>query len=307
MPAPESVPRPSLRWRIGGFTALALGTALAALTAAAILEERRAVLAVETETARSLLGHLATMPELRSSRAAAEARLEPLRDALAAAGVSIEIGPRGASPGDGALASEPIALSEGPFRLVYRMDPARLARIARRSAAVHVGLGALALGGLLLGTERILRRRLVATVDAFALQVHHMGRGIGWQPRLPRADRELSGLAASLADLGPALEAQVHGWIAAERRVAEAQMLGRLRKQLAAAQERALLLLGDLQARNLVLPPGVAAIRTAISEVERVGAALDTEERERFGPVPAASKDRSPGAPHSRTDALADD
>ncbi len=142
MPMLDAIRRPSLRWRIGGFTALVLSLTLAALTGAAILEVRRVVLAIETETARSLLGHLITMPEFRSSRGAAEAHLAPLRDALVAAGVSVEIQSPGSSSGEGVLARESIALSDGPLELVYRMDPARLARIARRSAADHLILGA---------------------------------------------------------------------------------------------------------------------------------------------------------------------
>ncbi len=284
MPMLDAIRRPSLRWRIGGFTALVLSLTLAALTGAAILEVRRVVLAIETETARSLLGHLITMPEFRSSRGAAEAHLAPLRDALVAAGVSVEIQSPGSSSGEGVLARESIALSDGPLELVYRMDPARLARIARRSAADHLILGAFALLGLLFGTEWILRRRLVATADALSLQVHHMGRGIGWKPCLPPTDQELAGLAASLRDLGPALEAQVREWIDAERLAAEAQLLGRLRRRQSEPQKRAVALLSDLHARGLVLPPGIHALRCAVSEVESACAAVDAEEHERFGP-----------------------
>lgn len=307
MSAPESVTPPSLRLRIGGFTALVLSLTLAALTAAAILEERRVVLAVETETARSLLGHLATMPEFRSSRAAAEARLAPLREALAGAGVSVDLQPAGAQAGDGALASAPVVLAEGPLELVYRMDPARLADIARGSARVHLVLGALALVVLLLGTQWILRRRLLATVDALTLQVHHMGRGVGWRPHVPPTDSELAGLAASLGDLGPALEAQVREWVDAERRAGEAQLLGRLRRQQSPHQARALLLLGDLHARGLVLAPGVHELRSAVSEVERASAVLDALERERFGPGPAIRRAGAPREPQDPAGALASD
>ena len=305
MPPPDSTPQLSLRWRIGGFTALVLGLTLAALTAAAILEERRVVLRVETDSARSLLGHLATMPEFRSSLGAAEARLAPLRDALAGAGVSVEIRPGGFPSQDGTLATAPVSLSEGPFAIVYRVDPSRLAEIVRGSAGVHVFLGALALVLLLLGTEWILRRHLVATVDAFALQVHHMGRGIGWEPRVPATDSELAGLAASLRELGPTLEAQVREWIGAERLAAEAQLLGRLRRRQSAAQKRALQSLADLHAHGLVLPQGMAALRAAVAEIESVGTAVDAEERERFGPGPMASK--GGGTTHGRVDARAND
>jgi hypothetical protein len=273
----------SIRWRLGWFTALVVGLTVAALTAAAILEERRVVLAVEADTARSLLSHLASMPEFRSSRALAEKHLAPLREALGGAGVRLELVPSGTPAGGGAVAVQPIALDEGRFTLVYRPDRARLERMARRSALVHVILGAAALLGLLLGTEWILRRRLVAMVGAFSLQVRHMIHGVGWHPRLPTADAELTDLASALGELGPALEEQVRAWVEAERRAAAARVIGQLRQRMAGPQVRALALLGDLQARGLVISAGVSTLRSAVAEVERLSGLLQAEERGLFG------------------------
>lgn len=59
-------------------------------------------------------------------------------------------------------------------------------------------------------------------------------------------------------------------------------------------------LLGDLHARGLALPRGIPSLRCAVSEPSVLGAAVDAEGRERFGPRSLGAA----GRPQGRADAL---
>lgn len=290
----------SLRWRIGAWVVLTFTLVLVAFTALGIRDDRERMLALERSSAESLVQHLAAMPEFSDRLSEASARLDPMRPVLAATGAEIDLLPRSAPEraGSTTLAVQPLSLAEGQYSLRYRVNPDRLAAWGRRAIVIHSLHGALALSLMLLGVAWILKRKLVEPVHAMSLQVRHMVRGAGWQPRMPATDAEVSELAAALRELGPAMEDQVSSWVEAERRAAVARSLASLRGRVLEHQRRALASLGDLEASGLVAPRGKARLRSAIADMERVWAEIRTEESLRFGRAPT----RAPVTPPSHPD-----
>lgn len=279
----------SLRRRVGRWIAMAFTAAIVILTATAIAQERRLVLAIAAANGESLLAHLSTMPEFRADRATAAAHVTQLDRTLRAAGSRVEL----AQPSDRAparvLARRDLALADGTLELRYAADAPWLDALLKRALAFHLLLGGAALVVLLAGTERILRARLVAPLRRFAHQVRFMGAGGGWEPKLPPSDTELAELARALEELGPALHGQVQAWIDAERRASAALALKDVRSRLRDPRQRALALLGDLQARGLVGPAAKPGIRALVREIERIGREIEAEEHARFGDTrPAA-------------------
>lgn len=277
----------SLRRRIAGWTVAVFGATLAILTAAAVVEERSRILGIEAASARSLLAHLSEMPELSGGRDQARAAFAAIRQALAAAGSSIDLVPAGSPPAPAGteLARRAVALREGPYELRYRADPVRLAAFARRSILVHAALGVLTLAALLGGTEWILRRKLLGPLHQISHQVNHMQRGGGWIPLLPPTDAEISELAGAVKGLGPALEDQVRTWIEAERRAAVSLALSELRGRLLEPQRRALALLGDLQASGLVRPSAKPRVRAVIADIERISREIEARREAWLAPA----------------------
>ncbi len=205
--------------------------------------------------------HLAAMPEFRGDRAAALAHAERLDSVLQGAGIRLDVVPAITPRSAEVIASRTIELAEGRFVLRYRSDAPRLARLLKRALTFHLVLGAVALGILLVGSEWILRARLVEPLRRIAHQVRFMRTGGGWKPKLPPSDAELADLGQALEELGPALHAQVEEWLEGERRAAAARALSELRARLREPQHRALALLGDIQAQGLVAPAAKPKVR----------------------------------------------
>ena len=282
----------SVRLRIGGWNVAVFTVTLAVFTALGIVAEQRNLAAVSSAGAHAFLAHLAEMPQFRSDRASAESALLPLRNSMHAAGGGVSLVSAG-TPVDGHLAAvQPLELREGPYELRLQSDPYWLRNVARRSVLLHLFHGALALGALLLGTEWILRRRLVAPLAHIAHEVDLMTRGWGWRASLPATDRELEGLARAIAKLGPSLASQVEQWVGAERRASAARALQQVRQGLREPLRHAYALLGDLQARELLVPEGVRKARLLLEALDRMKAVVDDEERECCQPwLPAADVD----------------
>lgn len=287
----------SLRFRIGSWTAGTFIVLLVAFTAASIRDERERLVSLQRSSAASLLQHLAAMPEFTGDRSSVSAHLGAIRSAISAEGATVELLPASAplEPDAILLAAQRLPLAEGDFELRYRVGGGQLAAWTRRSIAIHGLHGAIAVALMLGGLAWILRRHLVEPVQAMALQVRHMARGVGWQPQLPTADLEVRDLAAALRDLGPAMEDQLMSWLEAERRAAVARSLSDLRCRIFEHERRALAALSDLEARSLVTPDGKAKLRGAIAEVERIWGEVRAEEDRRFGARPT----RAPVTPAS--------
>jgi hypothetical protein len=284
----------SLRGRLGRWIAWAFTATVALLTAAAVLEERRLVLAVGAANGESLLAHLASMPEFRADHATALAHVRHLDATLRGAGIRLELAPPSAAPGERLVARRSIQVADGTFELRYRADAPWLARLVRRALAFHLVAGAAALVVLLFGAELILRARLIEPLRRFAHQVRFMRSGGGWKPKLPPSDAELTDLARALEELGPALHAQVQEWLEGERRAAAARAVSGLHVRLREPRRRVLALLGDLQARGLVGPDAKPKVRALVLEVERIAREIQDEEADLFGPIerPAAGDTR---------------
>lgn len=274
----------SLRLRIGGWTVAIFTLTLAASTAAGIFIERRRLLALQAADAGSLLSHLVQMPEFREDRATAVAQLEALSGALRAAGGQVTLAPAKAPRPEGVIAAHELVLGEGAFELRYRGESPQTRDAVRQSVLLHLLHGLLALAALLAGTEWILRRGLVGPLEHIAHQVGRMQKGGGWLPRLPPSVRELDDLEIALRRLGPALESQVQQWIEAERRAAAALALNRVRLRQREPCSRALLLITDLQARDLVVPEAKPRLRALLTEIDRIPRIVAEEESERCSP-----------------------
>jgi hypothetical protein len=147
----------------------------------------------------------------------------------------------------------------------------------KRALVFHLALGATSLLILVAGAEWILRARLVEPLRRMAHQVRFMRRGGGWQPKLPPLDAELTEVGRALEELGPALDAQM-------QRAVTARVLAGLRARLREPQRRALALLGDLEARELVSPDAKPKVRALVLEVERITREIRGEETRLFGP-----------------------
>lgn len=232
--------RVSLRLRVSLWNAGVMALTLAALTGAAIYEERRQLVLTEAANGAALLEHLARMPQFQADVETVASHLELMRESLQASGSDIDLVPlvpqtsRAAEAETSSVtATQTLSLREGAFRLRYLTNPDRLQKTLRRSIEMHLLYGLVALAALLGGTEWILRRNLVLPLGALSRQIERMRDGRGWLPRERHTDEELAGVARAVAELGPALERQVHEWIEAERRSAVALAIRRIRARLA--------------------------------------------------------------------------
>lgn len=236
----KMAPRVSLRFRVSLWNAGVMALTLAALTGAAIYEERRQFVRTEATNGAALLEHLARMPQFQADVETLASQLELMRESLQASGSDIDLVPlvpqasRAAEAETRSVtATRTLSLREGAFRLRYLTNPDRLQKTLRRSIGMHLLYGLVALAALLGGTEWILRRSLVLPLGALSRQIERMRDGRGWLPRERHTDEELAGVARAVAELGPALERQVHEWIEAERRSAVALAIRRIRARLA--------------------------------------------------------------------------
>jgi len=276
--------RPSLRWRLRGWTVAVFTATLAGSTAYRIVYERRRLVERETEGASALLERLAHTPEMTRSASAARAWLEVVAPALRAQDARIALASASEPlPANGTLLAErDVRFPEGRLQLRYIVLDGRFAAEVRRAIAVHAVHGALTLLLLLVGMEWILRRRLLTPLRQLSHQVHHMGAGGGWQPALPETDAEILEIRSAVNELGPSLAGQVNEWIQGERRAAVALALARLRERLRGPQRLALVLLGDLQAGGAVTPFGKAKARALTREVEALSRIIDEAENEQM-------------------------
>lgn len=270
----------SLRFRIGGWTVTIFGVTLAVFTALGIAAERQNLESVARADAHALLAHLAEMPQFRSDRASAEEALHALRASVQVTGGDLELSAPDAPREGRIVETQLLDLREGPFELRYRNDPSWLPEVARRSVLLHLVHGVLALAALLVGTELILRRRLVAPLAHISHEVELMGRGWGWRASVPATDQELERLSHAISGLGPSLTSQAEQWIEAERRAAAGTVLQQMRLRLRAPRRRAYALLSELQARGLITPQGLPKVRLLIRELDSIGALIDEEEKQ---------------------------
>jgi len=277
------VARSSIRARLRVWTVSVSTLTLAAFTTAGILEERRQLLATEAGHASALLEHLTHMPEFQGTAAEAARRVALLHGSLGTIGARLELAPPGS--GDGSLpwailARHRLALADADLELRYRADPVRLRDLTRRPALIHSLHGIVALAALVAGTEWILRRKLLAPLQAMSHQVTLMREGHGWTPRLPGADEELRELSEALLGLGPGLERQVHEWIEAERRGAVALALAHVRRPLQQARDRARELLAEIATARGASPNGSELLLSELAEqIEAMPAIVDAAAR----------------------------
>lgn len=226
--------RSSLRARLRRSIFAVVVVTLAAFTGAAIVEERRLFDESASLHATPLLEHLAHMPEFAAGIRSGDARAGLSHAPVGVGGSRVDL----LAPGDGGsslwpvVARRPVDLADGTFELQYRVDPTHARRAIRRAVAIHVAHALAALLALVGATEWILRRNLVAPLRALAHQIELIRDGRGWDPHLTPSDAEIAEVAASLQQLGPSLERQVHEWLEAERRAAVASVLARLRSRL---------------------------------------------------------------------------
>lgn len=260
----------SLRRRIRLWTCLVTGLTFTVLTAVAVVEERQHVLSFQRGAAEAMLLHLAQMPEVGRSYPAASGALEAMAPPLAQSGVHLSVAFAESVDVGEVLARRPLLVGDRWYELRYSVAPGWARQVTLRALVSHTVLGVAMMVLTILGIEHILARKLLRPLAAMAHQVRHMRRGGGWEPRLPETDDELTDLAAALRELAPALDAQVHEWIDAERRAAVMLALGDVRQKLSERLRRVLTVLGDLQARSQVLPEGVRGLRAAIRELEQL-------------------------------------
>lgn len=272
----------TLRRRLAAWAALALAAVIAALTGAAIVQERSVVTALERANGESLLAHLAGMPELREDSGEAR-RLVAMLASTLGPNVSLSLSDAGSRRGATVLASRPVDLADGRFELRFALEPGFLERLARRSAVVHGIQGIVALAISLGALEWILRAKLARPLAHVAHRIRSMRRGGGWEPVLPRADAEIAEVVDAVRELGPALHEQVLAWVEAERRTGEARALSGIRARLREPKIRALALLGDLQARDALSPFAKQKVRALVKEVERIAREVEGEEERMFG------------------------
>lgn len=274
----SSARRRSLRLRIGGWTVGVFTLTLALVTAAGILDDRRQLFRVQTEQARVLLAHLARMQEFQGSFETAASSLALIRNSSAGSGGSVELVPAARAAKGAVVARQALSFGGESFELRYLADVTRAREMTRRSVLLHVGHGLVALVILLAGMEWILRRNLIAPLRAMSHQVERMQNGGGWHPVLPPTDSELAELASAVKDLGPGLEEQVHQWVNAERRSAVTLALNRIRGGLKGSLRDAKALIGDLQARRLVVPSATPKLRSILGHLDKIREVLHIEE-----------------------------
>jgi hypothetical protein len=251
-----------------------------AFTGAAIFEESRQRLRIESAHAAALLEHLARMPEFQEDARAAEARLDLLRRSLRDSGGELELAPPAQRRSSAVLAQRRLEIRGADLELRYHADPARLAAFTRRALLIHSLHGLVALAALLLATEWVLRRNLILPLDALTHQVGLMRDGHGWAPRLPETDQELGGLANALRELGPSLERQVREWIEAERRSAVVLALGSVERRLRDVRGRVLDLLAELEGAGLLAPSDrERRIRSLARAVDGIPVLIEDEAR----------------------------
>ena len=111
---PES--RLSLRLRIRAWNAAVITLTLAALTAAAIHQERQQLLRTERAHAEALLDHLAHMPGFAGDAQTAASRLALLRDSLGVVGSELELVGRERLRVSGTRKERRACLPRGGFR-----------------------------------------------------------------------------------------------------------------------------------------------------------------------------------------------
>lgn len=294
--APKQRWRTSLRLRVSLWNAGVISVTLAVLTGAAIHEERRQLVRAEAANASALLDHLVHMPQFQEDVATVRAHLELMRGSLRAAGGALDLVPRASRPAEaanaeasGVIATRALALREGAFELRYSSSGDRLEQTMWRSVAMHLLYGVVALAALLAGTEWILRANLLAPLRSLSRQIERMRDGHGWLSRVPPTDEELSSVAGAVADLGPALERQVHEWIEAERRSAVAQAIRNIRVRLAGSTDVLdAALTGTQTSGSLASGSGLFQLAVLVqdaihAERERIGRALADEEHAAFG------------------------
>ena len=283
--------RVSLRLRVSLWNAGVMALTLAALTGAAIYEERRQLVLTEAANGAALLEHLARMPQFQADVETVASQLELMRESLRASGSDIDLvplvpqAPRAAEAETSSVnATRTLPLREGAFRLRYLTNPDRLQRTLRRSIAMHLLYGFVALTALLGGTEWILRKNLVVPLRSLSRQIEGMRDGRGWLRKERQTDEELAGVARAVAELGPALEQQVHEWIEAERRSAVALAIRNIRGRLA---EPETCVAPEAVMAGTQAPDGLARAGRGedalLTERGRVATALADEERATFG------------------------
>ncbi|MBP9947666.1 MAG: hypothetical protein KBH14_14775 [Vicinamibacteria bacterium] len=281
----------SLRLRVSLWNAGVMALTLAALTGAAIYEERRQLVLTEAANGAALLEHLARMPQFQADVETVASQLDLMRESLRASGSDIDLvpivpqAPRVAEAETSSVnATRTLSLREGAFRLRYLTNPDRLQKTLRRSIEMHLLYGLVALAALLGGTEWILRRNLVLPLGALSRQIERMRDGRGWLPRERHTDEELAGVARAVAELGPALERQVHEWIEAERRSAVALAIRNIRGRLA---EPETCVAPEAVMAGTQAPDGLARAGRGedalLTERGRVATALADEEHATFG------------------------
>jgi hypothetical protein len=270
---------PSLRRALNLWLTVAFLGTVGVLAAASLAAERTIALQSQSAAAASFIAHLATMPELGGAPGTAQRHLGSLAPELAAAGAAIQLVPESVPRDPSVLAWRRAPVTPGDYELRYR---ATRARLAPRAVLVHAMYGALGLGVLLLGAQRILRARIQRPLSRIAHQVRFMTSGGGWRPKLPPPDAELVELERALYELGPALDSQVREWIDAERRAGVACALSEVRRRLQGPVQEALAISGDLQARDAVSPPDKHRLRALATALERCAAAVRDVESETF-------------------------
>ncbi len=268
----------SLRLRIGGWTVAVFTLALTLSTVLGIVEDRRQLLTAQAEQGRALLTHLSLMKEFQGDVSAADSNVSVLRESLVGSGGSLELVPAANPLENDVVARQPLSIASGSFELRYVPDGERLRVLTRRSVLLHVAHGVLTLTVLLAGTEWILRRKLIAPLNALSHQVSRMRHGSGWLPVVPTTDAELKGLASAVKGLGPALEGQVHQWVNAERHSAVTLTLGRLRAGLTGPLRNIQVLIRDLEERCPVAPSGAPKLRSILRNLDMIRETLMIEE-----------------------------
>ena len=285
-----------LRWRVSVWNAGVIASTLAVLTGATIYEERRQLVRAEVSNATALLEHLAHMPEFQADVETVASHLTLMRESLRASGGDMELVPATQElpaatdqVASRVTATRALSLREGAFRLRYLTNPDRLQSALRRSIAMHLLYGFVALTALLGGTEWILRRNLVAPLQSLSRQIEGMRDGRGWLRKERHTDEELASVARAVAELGPALERQVGEWIEAEWRSAVALAIRNIRGRLAVPKAR-----DELEAARAGTQTHDGAVcddggENAIrAERERVVRALADEESATFGETPSS-------------------
>ena len=274
----------SIRRRLARWTFAATAATIAALTAATVAVQRSVVLDLQKAAGEALLAHLATMPDLQGESVDVRRAVAAISDRLHASGSRLELAPASGAPSSGIVATRHIDLSDGAYELRYGAEDAWIDEVTRRTVLLHVLHGAIALGVLVLGAEWILRTRLVAPLRGLAHQVRFMASGGGWSPHLPEADAELGEVRLALAEMGPALHAQVVQWVEAERRAGAMAVTAALREKLKEPSRRVLAIAGDMQARGSVGPMEKRRMRELVRDVERIGREIRSIEDDSCAP-----------------------